>query len=458
MIGIGSILDEVSAWRVGRSGPRSGTKRALPGWGGVVGLGGVVGKRTGGASATGGNAARVLAALWMTFGLLGGRGAARGAEAWADGTLEGIKQREGDAPSIDGDVMRGWRRFNEKGCVDCHAIWDQGAHVGPDLGRIRTGSLSGGELAGVMWNHIPKMRAWLRRAGRPPITLSTQDMADVFELMFFVRALEALGDPERGEAVVREKGCSACHAVRADGGGVGRDVTEWSQYTNPVHWAQIMWDHVPLMEGAMKQAGTNRPKLQDGDLVDIVAYVRSAGTSREKKYLRPGRAAIGQRLFVEKGCAGCHPGAGPDLAKVELPASMVALASRMWNHSPDVSRIMRERAATRESMTPQALADILAFVLALEHRAGPGDPDRGQRVFAEKGCAECHDRREPGGDVGPALDRLGGHATPVNMATAMWNHGGTMLERVAEAGRSWPVFTGDEMVDLLAYLRAVESD
>ena len=47
--------------------------------------------------------------------------------------------------------------------------------------------------------------------------------------------------------------------------------------------------------------------------------------------------------------------------------------------------------------------------------------------------------------------------TPVYMATAMWNHGETMLARMTEAGLSWPVFNDQEMVDLLAYLDAPAS-
>ena len=63
-----------------------------------------------------------------------------------------------------------------------------------------------------------------------------------------------------------------------------------------------------------------------------------------------------------------------------------------------------------------------------------------------------------GADTGSSIERLGADATPVNMATAMWNHGETMLARMTEAGVSWPVFNDDEMVDLLAYLQAVRSD
>ncbi len=357
--------------------------------------------------------------------------------------------------SEGGDVMRGWRAFYDKGCVDCHAIWGRGGRVGPDLGRSRTGRLSDGRLAGVMWNHIPKMLGWMKQAGHPPTTLTRDEMADVFALIFFVRQLDALGNPGRGEEILRIKGCSECHSTDASGGQLGPDLAKWGKYANPVIWSQMMWEHAPMMEQAMRRSGMEWPKLEGSDLVHIVAYVRSVGTSGEKTYLRPGSVARGEELFLEKKCNVCHPGTGPDLASADLPVSVGALASRMWNHSPAMAKVMREQDVARQPLNPQELADILAFVLALGHQDRGGDAARGRRLFAQKGCTQCHDGEEMAETGSPSLGQLGHDATPVSMAAAMWNHGGTMLERMTEAGISWPVFQDIEMVDLLAYLRAV---
>jgi cytochrome c2 len=284
-------------------------------------------------------------------------------------------------------------------------------------------------------------------------------MADLFALIFFVRQLDELGDPVRGEEVLRSKGCSECHSTDASEDGVGPDLAKWGKYANPIVWAQMMWEHAPMMEQAMKQSDMNWPKLEGSDLVHIVAYVRSAGTSGDMSYLKPGAAARGQRLFLEKQCDSCHPGqgAGPDLAVAELPGSMASLASRMWNHSPTMARVMREQQVTRQPLGPQELADILAYLLALGNQDRGGDPLRGRQVFDQKGCTQCHERGETADSAGPSLSQLGADATPVRMATAMWNHGETMLERMTEAGISWPVFDDNEMVDLLAFLRSDES-
>ena len=385
-------------------------------------------------------------------------GAARVAMVvWVLGTMSVALAQPGDADRTTGDVVRGWRVFYEKKCVDCHAIWDEGGRVGPDLGRIQTGRSSDGQLAGVMWNHIPKMLGRMEQTGRPPRTLTRGEMADLFALIFFVRQLDELGDSARGEEILRIKGCSECHSIDASAGGIGPDLAQWGKYVNPVVWAQMMWEHAPMMEEAMKRSGMNWPKLQGADLVHIVAYVRSAGISGEKTYLRPGSVTRGRGLFLQKKCDSCHPGSGPDLASANLPTSVAALASRMWNHSPAMAQAMRERDVARQHVSPQELADILAYALTLGNVDRGGDTKHGERVFAQKGCTQCHEREEIAENGGPSLRQLSGFAHPVSMAATMWNHGDTMLKRMTEAGISWPVFSDTEMVDLLAYLTAVGS-
>lgn len=359
------------------------------------------------------------------------------------------------APRIaNGDVTRGWRVFNQKQCIDCHAIWGQGGNVAPDLGRIRQGRPTRGELAGIMWNHIPRMLARMKQAGQPPVRMTPDEMADVFALINFARQLDEPGDPAQGEKILRTKGCTQCHSIDMVGGTVGPDLAKWGSYANPIIWAQRMWEHAPMMEETMQRSEIQWPKLEGSDLVHIVAYVRSAGLTGKKTYLRPGSVERGRPLFSEKRCNTCHPGEGPDLAAVSLPDSQAALASRMWNHSPEMTRVMREKAVERQPLTPQELADILSYILMLQRQDRDADPVRGRVVFAKKGCTQCHE----GDGVGPAMAKLGEAAAPAKMAAAMWNHGESMLDRMTEAGMTWPVFNEHEMVDLLAYLRAQGAD
>lgn len=361
------------------------------------------------------------------------------------------------ADAAGGDVMRGWHVFHEKRCAHCHAVWDQGGHLGPDLGRTRSDQSTDWQLAGVMWNHIPKMLGRLEQTGLPPTTLTPREMADIFALLAFVRQLDEPGDPARGEQILRNKGCSECHDTDTGGDGPGPDLTQWGRYTNPVFWAQLMWEHAPMMEEAMKNAGIAWPKIEGADLVHIVAYLRSVGVTGEKTYLRPGSAVRGRKLFLEKKCDTCHPGQGPDLATADLPGTIGALASRMWNHSPEMARAMRRQDVARHPVSAQELADILAYVLAMGWSDDRGDTARGRRVFADKGCAQCHEREDLQ-IAAPSLGQLGRDATPAGMAAALWNHGRSMLDRMTEGGMSWPMFHDREMIDLLTYLTSIVDD
>lgn len=368
---------------------------------------------------------------------------------------------------LNGNVMRGWKTFNRKHCIDCHAIWGEGRHVGPDLGRweIRAAQFTDrnrpttrDQLAGIMWNHIPKMQARMKQVGQPPVEITATEMSDIFALMEFARQLDDTGDPDIGERILQMKGCSECHSIDTVGGSVGPDLAKWGRYANPIIWAQKMWEHAPMMEQTMKRSGMKWPKLEGSDLGHIVAYVRSYGFSGEKKYLLPGSSRRGKGLFTEKQCTQCHPGIGPDLTTADLPSSMSALASRMWNHSPAMRRAMSERDVKQEPITPQELADILSYVLALNQQDRGGDAALGKQVFMQKGCSQCHSGEEMSATAGPSLQKLSEAAMPASMAAAMWNHGETMLDRMTEAGLSWPVFDRNEMADLLAYLHAAQSN
>lgn len=220
-----------------------------------------------------------------------------------------------------------------------------------------------------------------------------------------------------------------------------------------------MWEHGAGMAAAMKARGIEWPELGEDDLANIIAFVRSVGPTSEKRYLRPGSATAGQRLFLERKCATCHAPAGqaqpqgPDLARIELPRSLSGLASRMWNHQPVMRKLMAEQNVQATPLTAQEMADIIAFVFAQQYALERGDPQRGKLVFERKRCVECHSFAPPAATAtGPAS-----HASAVDMARAVWEHGAVMVDRMAAAGIPWPIFEGTEMADLVAYIESLGS-
>ena len=89
---------------------------------------------------------------------------------------------------LPGDAQEGWQIFFTKNCVKCHSVWGEGGTIGPDLGRSSS-VLTAGQLAGEMWNHIPRMRQKMEEEGIQFTDLNYEEMADIFAFLYFIRYL-----------------------------------------------------------------------------------------------------------------------------------------------------------------------------------------------------------------------------------------------------------------------------
>src|ERR1039457_4066655 len=84
-------------------------------------------------------------------------------------------------------------------------------------------------------------------------------------------------------------------------------------------------------------------------------------------------------------------------------------------------------------LTSQEMASLIAFLTAYQYYLAqvgkPGDPDKGQEVFAAKNCSKCHSLQSEADfeKVGPSL-RGYAKLSPIQIAQAMWNHGPAMAE------------------------------
>jgi cytochrome c len=110
-------------------------------------------------------------------------------------------------------------------------------------------------------------------------------------------------------------------------------------------------------------------------------------------------------------------------------------------------------------MTPNEMSDLIAFLYGPrtfgERLPGkPGDPRRGERLIADKGCLNCHSLEPPRGPAAESLSRLKGVDSPWTIISTMWNHGFLMESMTDRSKGAWPRLTSDEMSDLVAFLRA----
>ena len=166
----------------------------------------------------------------------------------------------------------------------------------------------------------------------------------------------------------------------------------------------------------------------------------------------------GWDVFTTKGCGKCHAvrgvggGIGPDLGRIETGKSFFELGAAMWNHLPRMGGKMREVGIERPSLTPAQVSQLLAFLFTAQYYDEVGDARAGERLYAAKGCVQCHEVGGKGGHVGPGLDFLKRAGSPVLVAAALWNHGPEMAETMKARGIERPTFQGKELVDLIAYI------
>jgi mono/diheme cytochrome c family protein len=194
-------------------------------------------------------------------------------------------------------------------------------------------------------------------------------------------------------------------------------------------------------------------------VLTVAGLVASVGTVSAQPVLSPSQDPLaGSRVFGSKGCVKCHSvnGVGgkvaPDLARTMRPRSFVDLATAMWNHIPNMTDRMRQLGITRPQLDAKEAGDLVGFLYTLNYFDPAGSADAGKRLFSEKRCIVCHTVRGAGGVVGPNLDHLQQFRSPIFVASAMWNHGPQMAEKMKERGVERPTFTAKELRDLIAYL------
>ena len=75
--------------------------------------------------------------------------------------------------------------------------------------------------------------------------------------------------------------------------------------------------------------------------------------------------------------------------------------------------------------------------------------------MAAKGCLSCHSVAGKGGKVGPDFERSKELDQPVTIVSNMWNHASAMADKMREKSVTWPVFTEQEMGDIVTYLQTL---
>ena len=361
----------------------------------------------------------------------------------------------------DWAMFAGGKVFAEKGCGRCHALRGIGGGVGPDLGRIQTGT-GFFELGAAMWNHLPRMGAKMLEVGIQRPTLTPTEVSNLIAFLFTAQYYDEPGDAKTGEGLFAAKGCVQCHEVGGKGGRVGPGLDFLKRANSPVLVAAAMWNHGPEMAETMKTKGIARPTFQGKELGDLIAYIVAAAkvdVGGDTAQVVPGTPERGQKLFTEKRCVVCHRVAGkggtvgPDLGRRGHHVSLTQFAALMWNHGPAMWAKMRERGIQVPRLTGQEMADVVAYLYVSHYFDQPAlGRVQGQQLVQARGCLTCHSVRGKGGKVGADFATSKVVGTPAGVVAAMWNHSRFMESQVRKQEISWPVLTGRELGDIATYL------
>lgn len=392
--------------------------------------------------------ARHVRALWRWVAALGTAACTALPAAQAQGT--GL---------FPGDPTAGRRLFQDRGCIACHSIWGNGGNLGPDFAIIGAGR-SMHQLAGLFWNHTPRMIETVRRRGIEWPTFTESELANVISYVYYVKLFDEPGDPDLGERWLREKRCAECHVVGGTGGRVGPSLDHYARYIAPIMLAEGMWNHGPAMQTTQTSRGVPVPTFVGREMADIQAYIRRTSALRDRRvvYLQPPDPAKGKRLFETKVCIRCHgpdgrgTSFGPNLHAATVRLRVSEIAGVLWNHSFQMSAAMQARGFAFPRFQGTEMADIIAFLYFLRFNDTGGSVKAGEAVFTQKGCAGCHTDNGRAA-IGPDLSRSEATRTRLGLATAMWNHAPAMYDRVQVRKIEWPRFEEDEMRDLAEYLR-----
>lgn len=332
---------------------------------------------------------------------------------------------------FSGDSRRGAEFFASQGCGNCHAVRGVGARSAPDLG-IRTGrSYTPTLMAGLFWNHAPAMWSAMSTQGVRRPDIGREQAADLFAYFYSVRYFDAPGDAARGKRLFEVKHCAECHGVSS--------VVRWKSLEDPIVLVEQMWNHAGQMKAAFKERKIPWAVLTSRELTDIFVYLQNLPQTRTivGEFVIPSPAS-GAALFRERNCAVCHQGR-LSLEERMAGRTLIDVATGMWNHAPKMVQLP-------PPLQPEEMRSIVSYVWATQFLSASGNATRGKGVFAQKGCAACHN------DASSGAPKLASSVDPLDLVAALWRHGPAMLEKMKARNLSWPRFRGEEMNDLTAYL------
>jgi mono/diheme cytochrome c family protein len=350
------------------------------------------------------------------------------------------------ASIVPGDAKRGAELFESEHCVQCHSMKGRGGTLAPDLARRVDRDYSPSVMASLMWNHAPDMWAAMKQNGVTKTSLTPEGASDLFAYFVSARYFEKRGDAARGKQAFAAHHCAECHGISRSPLAAAPPVAKWESLAEPVVLAQQMWNHGAKMREEFGKKKLAWSRITAQELTDMLVYLQNLPETKDlaANFSFP-PSEPGEKLFVSKGCSGCHVGPKMSLENRLHNQTLTEIAVDMWNHQPSMKNPPPE-------LSQEEMRQIISYIWAKQYFLGIGNAERGKKVFSAQGCATCHNDPASGA---PKLAKGKDAYSDIVMVAALWGHGPRMLELMSQKKIPWPRFTGQQMSDLIAYLNSL---
>jgi cytochrome c2 len=360
-------------------------------------------------------------------------------------------------PYLNSDLIQGRKVFEGKHCDQCHSIFERERKVGPKLQSSRFyGSFL--DIFSTLWNHAPAMAVYMRKEVLDRPQFSTTELNQLVSFLYMLPYLGQPGNPRRGEALLGEKACFRCHSLGRKGKRDGVPLDALAVYQSQVVLLQRMWNHGPEMIRRMATTGTPIPSFSGNDMTDIfAALTESTGEKSRKVFLGVGNVENGLKVFTDKGCVKCHAifGKGgkdaPDLGKTVSQANVTTLITKLWNHTGKMREKFEEKKLKWPSFQETEMNDLIVFLYSLNYEDKPGDPQKGDTIFRNNKCVDCHFKTDA--DKNKIVSDIKS-ADAILFATQLWNHIPAMEAAMVTQAVPWPTMSGQDLRDVLAFLKS----
>ncbi len=362
-----------------------------------------------------------------------------------------LQKKQINKKSFPENPIEGRIVFENKGCINCHAINGEGGKSAPDLG-INISFSSNYDLISKMWNHSPVMMNQMKLKNIDHQKLTAKEFSSLRIFLYELRYLGSAGNSEKGKKLFAQMSCINCHSVgNSNTGKIKLD--EIGKYASPVYLAQIMWNHAIKMQKMQKASNVKVPVFKDDDFADLSSYIKSASTNKNqsKIYLEPGNPKIGEKIFSSKGCFYCHneKHIGPNLTKVNMNKSVTEIAGMMWNHSTEMEPLMQKYKIQMPAFKGNEMANLISYLYFNNNAHVSGSENMGRKLIQDKGCLNCHFDGNNYNAVN--LSKISSFNSEDVLFSALWNHLPLMEKSLYAKGKSLPKLLPSDIKSLYLY-------